>query len=1016
MGGSDKCYHSSNGNISSLMYYHELYDNARSLGFQDSERVGSVEVIKTDALLPELSEIGIIGISAVVGFSTTIFDEFGNSSLESNRIDRYGVSAGVLLAIHHFNNGDGSVVKDIDGINKRCPIRFVADFYDSESTEMTAIDVFSRQIYESFDSQNSNTRLPSVLFGAYRSAVTVPLAILSSIYEIPHISPLSTSTELDDKMQYRYFSRLIPSDATTAWAAINYLRAKSPELSHLGILYVNDAYGSAFYRAMEEAGQELGISIKGSSFRFNDADEISKAVQTLSKTEYRVFFGIFYNQHYNVVMEKAVEFGIAGKQNVWIVSDGVSESYLNGMSYPTGSNLAIASQGVGILKAEGGREAVDENSGYSRFAKAWYDQNDDAIEYYNCVGRPATNTDKDASIYYQAKPGFFENKRLSPIAGSVFAYDSIVAMGLAACNLHGNNPESYFEGPQLHGEFMKQNFEGASGNVKVDEDTLSRDPSSAFYVIYNVNGRTDKSMTTFSVKTVSYTTQNSTVGAGALSWVDTFEGRSFVYSDGTTKFPCFLPPLEVKREDVRVKLKFSGLILCAIILATTVYFFCWTFINRETRIVKASQPVFLQMILVGTAIMGASIITFSIDDTYFSETICSVCCMVSPWLLTNGFVIIFSALFAKIWRVNKLFHSPRYRRVRVKAIDAILPFVVLFTLNNITLAIWTTLNPLKWERVFLDSTDEFDRPDTTYGTCSHGKKSHLPYFLVISVLNFTMVILANIQAYRARKIATEFSESKYIGIIMASILQACCIGVPVVVVVMDQPSANYIVPVLLVFVICMSMLLLMFVPKTKHLKKYVLQRSNQREFIQVDMADGLGSEDESHVKGMKASIKSNSNGNTLPDTTNVAIQWSSQQSVSRNLTQAESVYENSEAGTRHSHNSGIELSSSISSSSNDDNGYMRVIKHPKMDNEKVTFLREEIYQLKTEKLLIYEKIWELKLLLRNNGIIATDEMLDNTDMNDNNSIAASRNKSVGIEQTRRRLKEPFKRPFGSSGI
>ena len=34
----------------------------------------------------------------------------------------YGGAAGALLAVHHFNNGIGSIVKELDGINERCSV------------------------------------------------------------------------------------------------------------------------------------------------------------------------------------------------------------------------------------------------------------------------------------------------------------------------------------------------------------------------------------------------------------------------------------------------------------------------------------------------------------------------------------------------------------------------------------------------------------------------------------------------------------------------------------------------------------------------------------------------------------------------------------------------------------------------------------------------------------------------------------------------------------------------------
>jgi len=40
---------------------------------------------------------------------------------------------------------------------------------------------------------------------------------MSAAYKVPHISTLSTLPELDDMNQYKYFRRLIPSDAGMAF-------------------------------------------------------------------------------------------------------------------------------------------------------------------------------------------------------------------------------------------------------------------------------------------------------------------------------------------------------------------------------------------------------------------------------------------------------------------------------------------------------------------------------------------------------------------------------------------------------------------------------------------------------------------------------------------------------------------------------------------------------------------------------------------------------------------------------
>lgn len=45
-------------------------------------------------------------------------NEFQDVSSQS-----YGGTAAALLAVHHFNNGDGSIVEELEGINQRCNVR-----------------------------------------------------------------------------------------------------------------------------------------------------------------------------------------------------------------------------------------------------------------------------------------------------------------------------------------------------------------------------------------------------------------------------------------------------------------------------------------------------------------------------------------------------------------------------------------------------------------------------------------------------------------------------------------------------------------------------------------------------------------------------------------------------------------------------------------------------------------------------------------------------------------------------
>lgn len=259
-----------------------------------------------------------------------------------------------------------------------------------------------------------------------------------------------------------------------------------------------------------------------------------------------------------------------------------------------------------------------------------------------------------------------------------------------------------------------------------------------------------------------------------------------------------------------VGLAFAGIVIC-----TSVVFAVWVRTHRKTRIVKTLQPIFLIMICLGVLVIGTTIIPLSIDDGIASDRGCDVACMATPWLLSMGLTVSFSALFSKLWRINKLFNLRSFQRAQVREKDVLIPFSVMFALNFTFLFVWTMADPLRWVRKPVD-----DEAWNTYGTCEgEGAVSTAMFALAVAV-NASALFLACFQAYKARNISDEFSESKYLGIALYSWLQVLFVGFPIMFLIDDSnPSAKYFLSVALIVVICMSMLLLVFVPVLLKLRK-----------------------------------------------------------------------------------------------------------------------------------------------------------------------------------------------------
>ena len=296
------------------------------------------------------------------------------------------------------------------------------------------------------------------------------------------------------------------------------------------------------------------------------------------------------------------------------------------------------------------------------------------------------------------------------------------------------------------------------------------------------------------------------------------------------QIPLLLPAAALDNNYIG-NLKIVGLTLSSVIILMSVAFTTWTLINRKRKVIKASQPAFLAMISTGVLFMGSAIIPLSFDDSNpdRSATACTVGCMAVPWLICLGFCIAFSALFSKTWRINRIFKSKdRFVKVKVTERDVMIPFIVLLFLNILVLSLWSALAPLHYVRLPNPGTDDWNRVISTYGACqseTDRKGGSVPYLVILGAINLGVIIMANVQAYQARGIQSEFSESKYIALVMASFLQSICIGCPILFLVNDNPQAYYLVMVFMIFLTCMAILLLIFVPKFMFARMYSEDRS-----------------------------------------------------------------------------------------------------------------------------------------------------------------------------------------------
>jgi len=398
-------------------------------------------------------------------------------------------------------------------------------------------------------------------------------------------------------------------------------------------------------------------------------------------------------------MERVVQQGIAGGagKHVWMLNSAGGTPFLTSLVLEKGSGLAEATRGVGMLSSQGGRPGM---SVYDKFVERWKAlDNPEDTEYIS--SRLPQYPDEpdfvgptlDSAIYNDVDPSIYAS----------IVFDETILMGLAACEAaaqHNDDTQIYINGTGTFQNILNTSFQGASGNIRVDQITGTRLPETAFFRLTNViEEPVNETHVTFRV-------QESDAFIDGI-WVK--QENAFVFNDGTTHIPSDLPPLVENYNYIGGALRATGLAMAAVVLLCSLTFAAWTVHRRNVHVVKASQPIFLLLLCAGTFIMGSSIIPLSIDDEHISEDGCNMGCMAAPWLGSTGFALIFAALFSKTWRVNRLFHHPQMRWVKLSAFDVMKPLLLLLLLNVAVLAVWTAFSPLEWSRE-VTTEDAFGRP------------------------------------------------------------------------------------------------------------------------------------------------------------------------------------------------------------------------------------------------------------------------------------------------------------------
>lgn len=137
-------------------------------------------------------------------------------------------------------------------------------------------------------------------------------------------------------------------------------------------------------------------------------------------------------------------------------------------------------------------------------------------------------------------------------------------------------------------------------------------------------------------------------------------------------------------------------------------------------------------------------------------------------------------------------------------------------MNILVLSIWTYHSPFQWERE-IQYSDEFGQPTESSGFCI---SDHSVYYCsVLAVIDLGALVYALYEAYLARNLSTEFAESIHIARALMIIMAVSFLGIPIAIIASDHARSKFFALSGIIFTICMSLLLFIFVPKELYRRK-----------------------------------------------------------------------------------------------------------------------------------------------------------------------------------------------------
>lgn len=189
---------------------------------------------------------------------------------------------------------------------------------------------------------------------------------------------------------------------------------------------------------------------------------------------------------------------------------------------------------------------------------------------------------------------------------------------------------------------------------------------------------------------------------------------------------------------------FINVILCIVVLSIVIY-------RRKSKIVKNENLSFLCYSIISLLILSVVGVVYVIPPDN------KIVCAMRVWLLSLSIDLIFSIMFSKAWRINKLFNNTKLEKIKISNMLLLRIIGIILLIEVIYLSLWWIVQP---SNPILTYTADHSNylEDVYFRQCS----TSLPFVIIEFIVKYAMFSYGLKLGWGLRNASEEYNDSNSI--------------------------------------------------------------------------------------------------------------------------------------------------------------------------------------------------------------------------------------------------------------